>query len=226
MLTRVRLAPHRPPVSAVARRRHLVVPRPDRARGRGQTLVEFALVFPIFVMLLLSVVEFAFLFEATLATNFASRNAALMAAEAGANTLADCAILAQIEKDLGAPNSQANIQSVTIYRADRAGNAISGEQNVYARGGPMTCTGFTPSTVPYGPPSPATYPVGEYPTGGRCDVLAGCTTTRPIDSIGVKIVYRYRFVTPLKNLVGWLPGASAGYFDVTWSNVLRMEPVL
>ena len=106
--------------------------RPGWCTRGGQTLVEFALVFPIFMMLLMSVIEFAFIFNATLATNFASRNAAFVGAESGANTLADCAILAQVEQNLGAPNNPANIQSVTIYRADRAGNPVSGAQNVYA----------------------------------------------------------------------------------------------
>ena len=50
----------------------------------GQTLVEFALVFPMFFILFLGVIEFAFSFNAILAVNFASRNAALAAAEAGA----------------------------------------------------------------------------------------------------------------------------------------------
>lgn len=222
----MRFAPHRRWLSAVARWGHHITQRPSPARCRGQTLVEFALVFPLFIMLLMSVIEFAFLFHATLATNFASRNAALIAAESGANTLADCAILAQVEQDLGAPANQTNIQSVAIFRANRDGTPTSA-QNVYSRGGPKTCTGFTPSSVPYvGTPSPATYPVGEYPVGGRCDVLAGCSATRPLDSIGVKVVYRYHFVTPLANLVQWLPGAGAGYVDFTWSNVLRMEPVL
>jgi hypothetical protein len=69
----------------------------------------------------------------------------------------------------------------------------------------------------------------------RCDVLAGCcvavagcppTATIPMDSIGVKIVYRYYLHTPLRNLVNFLPGASLGYVDFSWSNVMRMEPNL
>ena len=206
--------------------------RPGRGnRETGQTLVEFALVFPLFLVLLMGVIEFAFMFNATLAVNFASRNASLTAAEAGSNTLADCAILAQIEQDIAAPLDKtktltSGIQSVTIYKADRAGNPIASAENVYARTSTMNCTGFTPSSVPYGSPSPNTYPMGEAPTGGRCDVLAGCSPTIPMDTIGVKIVYRYYFHTPVRNLVNFLPGASGGYVDFSWSNVMRMEPIL
>jgi uncharacterized protein (UPF0333 family) len=205
-------------------------PGPSRRRsdrGRGQTLVEFALLIPLFLILLMGVIEFAFMFNATLTINFASRNASLIGAESGSNTLADCAILAQIEKDIGAPLDKANIQSVTVYKADRAGKAVAAAQNVYTRTGTMTCTGYNPSSVPYAnPPSPNGYPMGEAPTGGRCDVLAGCSSTVPMDSIGVTIVYRYFFHTPLRNLVSFLPGASGGYLDFSWSNVMRMEPIL
>jgi Flp pilus assembly protein TadG len=204
--------------------------RPRAGRSRGQTLVEFALVFPLFVVLLMSVIEFAFMFNATLAVNFASRNASLIAAEAGSNTLADCAILAKIEEDIGAPLNKVNIRSVTIYKADRAGNLVVANQTVYSRTTvTMPCDGFTPSVVPYALGANG-YPMGE-PTSatswlGRCDVLAGCSATIPMDSIGVKIIYRYYFVTPLRNLVSFLPGASSGYIDFSWSNVMRMEPIL
>ena len=75
----------------------------------GQTLVEFALVFPMFFILFLGVIEFAFSFNAILAVNYASRNAALAAAEAGATTGADCVILGGIESDVAAPANHAKI---------------------------------------------------------------------------------------------------------------------
>ena len=200
--------------------------RHRQRRTSGQTLVEFALVFPLFITLLLGVIEFAFMFNATLAINLATRNASLIAAESGSNTLADCAILARIEHDITAPLNVSQIQAVTIYKADRAGNPISpAVQNVYSRSGSTSCVGYTPSTVPY-TLGAATYPMGEAPIGGRCDILAGCSTTIPMDSIGVRITYRYILKTPLSNLVSFLPGANAGYVDFTWSNVMRMEPTL
>jgi Flp pilus assembly protein TadG len=200
--------------------------RHPRRRTQGQTLVEFALVFPLFIVLLLGVIEFAFMFNATLAINFASRNASLIGAESGSNTLADCAILARVDHDITAPLNPAQIQTVTIYKADRAGNPVSpAVQNVYTRTGSMPCVGYTPSSVPY-TLGTATYPMGEAPVGGRCDILAGCSTSIPMDSIGVRITYRYVLKTPLSNLVAFLPGAAAGYVDFSWSNVMRMEPTL
>ena len=59
--------------------------RPAGRGSRGQSLVEFALVFPIFLLLLFGIIEFAFVFNAQLSLNYATRDAALIAAEAGNN---------------------------------------------------------------------------------------------------------------------------------------------
>ena len=74
--------------------------RPNRTirRGtdeRGQTLVEFALVFPIFFVLLMGMIEFGLVFNALLSINFASRDGSLIAAEAGNAVGSDCVILEQ-----------------------------------------------------------------------------------------------------------------------------------
>ena len=78
-------------------------------RSRGQTLVEFALVFPLFFTLFMGVVEFSFTFNAILSVTFASRNAALAAAEAGNADGADCVVLSGIENDIGAPADHARV---------------------------------------------------------------------------------------------------------------------
>ncbi len=58
---------------AALRRRH--------ERDKGQSLVEFAFVIPIFLVLLIGVIEFAFLMNANLSISYATRDAALVAAE-------------------------------------------------------------------------------------------------------------------------------------------------
>ena len=131
--------------------------------------MEFALILPLFLILLMGVIEFAFMFNATLAINFASRDASLIAAEAGSQSTADCAILARIERAIGAPLDKtkaatSGIQSVTIYKADRAGNPVAGVETVYDRTGSTACTGFTPSPMPYTLGING-YPMGEAPAG-------------------------------------------------------------
>jgi Flp pilus assembly protein TadG len=108
-------------MSLIRRRRG--VPSGNDRTAAGQTLVEFALVFPLFITLMLFIIEFAFVFSALLGVNYASRNAALSAAEAGNDILADCVILAEVEKSIGAPGNPASIQTVTIYRTDQSGSS-------------------------------------------------------------------------------------------------------
>jgi Flp pilus assembly protein TadG len=195
-----------------------------RRRERGQTLVEFALAFPIFWTVLLGVVEFAFAFNAVLSVNYASRNAALVAAEAGNALGADCVILLQVEQDITAPSSTNRVRRVDIYRTNRAGT-VQGTATTYVRNGgtPTNCTNTdgTPYTLPY------TRTANGYPEAGRCNVQAGCPAYSPlparsqVDVVGVKIEYDHAWVTPLHSFLGQGPN-----FAVDRSNAMRMEAVL
>lgn len=204
-------------------------PRSIGHRGRetsaGQTVVEFALVFPLFVMLLLGLIEFAFMFNALLAVNYGARDAALAAAEAGDAAGADCVILDWVERAITAPADTARIQSVEIYQAKPDGTIWPGtSKTVYTHGAPRTCTfpDGSVGSVPYGNPSPNGYPPSQ-----RCNYLGGCNgpgvTNHPtVDNVVVRITYTHLYVTPIKNFIGGGPGGLT--FDR--SSVMRMEPVL
>jgi Flp pilus assembly protein TadG len=216
----VRPAPHHPSTHSRTRSWRRATPRPGRAGSRGQTLVEFALVFTIFVTMLMGFLEFAFVFNALLSIGHATRDAALTAAEAGNNAAADCVILAQVEKDVSAPADPARITQVVIYRSDQNGAVYGGQQNVYTRTGSTSCTlsDGTTLTVPY-----TASGGGTYPPASRCNVQTGCGSGHPsVDTIGVKVTYQHTWVTPLANLVG-LGGTGT---TLTQSNAMRMEPVL
>ena len=199
--------------------------RSARRRAGGQTLVEFGLVFPIFVMLLLGLVEFSFVFNAVLAVNYSTRDAALAAAEAGDAGGADCIILEYADKAISAPADTARIQSVEIYQAKPDGTLWPGtSKTIYNRGAARSCTrpDGTIATVNYANPSP-----NGYPPSARCNLLGGCNgagvTNHPtVDNVVVKIVYRHTWVTPLQNFVG----GGAGGLTFDRSSVMRMEPVL
>lgn len=193
-------------------------------RTRGQALVEFALIFPIFITMVMGIIEFSFVFNALLSIGHATRDAALMGAEAGNSTAADCVILQQIENDVTAPAVAARITRVDIYETDSNGTPVSG-LTTYTRTGTTTCllpTGGTMS-VPYKLVSNG-YPAS--PTSIRCNVLAGCPGNTPasptVDTIAVKITYQHTWVTPLANLVS-LGGTGT---TLVQSNAMRMEPVL
>jgi hypothetical protein len=214
--------------------------RPGRRTGlgeRGQTLVEFALVFPLFLSVFIAVIEFAFLSNALLAVSFAARDASATAAEAcGDGTCgmwseypsADCHILATIERDITAPADPSLVESVSIYWTDINGHIAGSGAAVtrYERGGSTECNADG-DTVPY------TLVQDGYPQDQRCSILSGCPHIEAIDEdahdgldvIGVSITYDYHWRTPYSTIFGAFSGNDAG---VTLSRgaEMRMEPTL
>lgn len=189
------------------------------AGERGQSIVEFALALPIFVILFMGIIEFALAFNAVLDVNYSSRNAALLAAEAGNSAGADCVVLEAVDDDMAPAVVDASIQSVDIYWADGDGDQISGNVNHYTRGGTTTCNyaDGTSLSVPY------TLAIGGYLDYQRCSTLKGCGSGHAgLDNIGVTITYRHLWRTPMSAFIG---GTGSG-FTVVKSNATRMEPVL
>jgi hypothetical protein len=201
------------------------------ARETGQAIVEFALVFPIFIVLMLGTIEFAFAFNAVLSANYATRDASLVAAEAGSNAGADCLIIAQVLTDMNAPVDSSNVTQIIIYKANVVGGPVGGNYvaagNVWNRGGATDCS-------PYGGSAslPFTRATNNYPeglpnlttgVGGRCTYLNGCPSNslRRRDTIGVQVSYTYAWHTPLRNFVGLGSGLT-----VVRSNEMRAEPIL
>jgi Flp pilus assembly protein TadG len=188
--------------------------RPSRRGGRpasrGQTLVEFALVFPFFMVVLLAVIEFSFALNAVLAIDFASRDAALAAAEAGNADGADCSILQAINNSITAPANAGDITEVRIFKADANGKPL-GPMNIYAVSGAPTCAGLVYHRTTTG-----------YVDSTRCNELSGCKVQTTVDTIGVQITYVYAWHTPLHSLLA-LPGQG---YQMTKANAMRMEPVL
>ena len=192
-----------------------------RRAQSGVTLVEFAIVLPIFVTLLFAMIEFGVAFNAELAINRASQSAALIAGQAGPESDADCLILARIEQNLQPPLDKSKVLQVKIFRASTTGNGVLAS-SIYVRSGTTDCGTYS---VPYSATS------SGYPPSQRCNVLAGCPTLTParstVDKIGVQITYQYDGVTPLRNVLSLLPGS---HTNASWTfskqNESRMEPVL
>ena len=211
----------------------------SRRSTRGQTLVEFALVFPLFLTLLLGVIEFAFMFNAILSVQFAAQNAALIAAEigdvpgtAGNLAVADCAVLREIERDIGAPASSSQVGSVDIIWADPLTGASRGSgtttTTTYTRSGSSNCTypDGTTGTVPYSAPSPNNYPPTARcnfltPTTTHCPTTAGLSHTGGPDFIAVNITYTHIFKTPLGGFIQSVGGS----LTFSRTNAVRMEPI-
>ena len=198
--------------------------------NRGQSLVEFALVFPIFLVLLMSTIEFAFAFNAVLSANYATRDASLVGAEAGSNPGADCVIIAKVLGDMTPPVDASKISQIIIYRANSSGGPFTGNfttsGNVWSHSGSTNCSLYGGSaSLPFSLTA-TNYPEGlpnlTTGAGGRCDYINGCGGTRTRDTIGVQVSYTYVWHTPLSNFVPLPPNS----FTVVRSNEMRMEPIL
>jgi Flp pilus assembly protein TadG len=212
--------------SVRVRRTELVRTRSKSRPGSGQALVEFAIVLPLFLYLVMSLIEFMFVFNGVNGLNYATRNAALIAAEAGNQDGADCAVLRQVETDVSAPMIPASIQTVQIFRANRVGDPYGSQTQVYARTGSTTCTiEGTTFTVPYS----VTAAGSGYAPASRCNLVKGCPSLgrTELDTIGVRIDYVYTPHVPM--MVPWLGlflTIQDRQYILSRSNVMRMEPVL
>ena len=133
------------------RKPHL--PRLRRHHGdgeRGQGLVEFSLVLPIFMLLLLVMMEFGYAFNHKLTVGYASREGARTGASLAAGGVTSCAggndpakvdqqIVGAAQRILKSPGSDvrmADVTSIRIYKASSTGAQVGSNVDVwtYARG--------------------------------------------------------------------------------------------
>lgn len=187
------------------------------------------MVFPLFLVIFLGIIEFGFIFNGQLSLNYATRDAALVAAEAGSNASADCLILQQVDQDLSQPTDESRVITVHIFSADQTGHPVPGIEQTYTRGGSTTCGSLT---VPYA------LGTNAYPYNVRCSDLdrtscsSGTTSAgnTGVDIVGVRIDYGYRYITPLGSVFSML-GSGAPLWGgtgmtMTAANAMRMEPIL
>src|SRR2546429_1581376 len=137
---------------------------------KGQAIVEFAMLLPVLVLLLIGIIEFSLVWNSRNTVLFASRDGSMLAAEGGSLDGTDCVVLQRVDGDVVSPSAAVRIQQISIYWSDRNGDQIGSNQNVYTRTGSTSCTypDGTTITVPY------TLTTAGYPESARCSVLAGC----------------------------------------------------
>jgi Flp pilus assembly protein TadG len=197
-----------------------------RRRSRGQALVEFSLIIPVFLTVFFSIVEFSFLFTNYISVNYASHDAAQLAATYGNTQYADAAILQRIDNDISTPADPKKIVTVDIYWVDttqKDARPVSGHENIYTYDGgahdflmPDTTTHIS---LPF-----KTTSIGYLDTD-RCNynLGIGCSVLhQTVDTIGVKITYQYAWVTPFPQFV---TGSGSGP-TLSSINIMRLEPIL
>jgi hypothetical protein len=184
--------------------------------GRGQGLVEFALVLPIVAVLVVSVVEIGLIcVGAALAmgTNCGTPPTPGIPA-------VDAVIVGAAQRILKSPDSGVrlpDVEEIRIFRADAAGQEIPADVNHWEYAGP----GAGPDVDP----AAGTERIDFNPVG--TDAWPSCTRVNGgpsgPDSIGVTVRYKYSFVTPMGAVLDALSG---GNLDIVLSEttVMALNP--
>ena len=186
------------------------------ADKRGVSAVEFAMLLPVLVLLIIGLIEFSFVWNSRNTVLFASRDGSMLAAEGGSLDGTDCVVLKRIESDVVSPSSALRLQQVQIYWSDRNGDQIGANQNVYTRSGSTSCNYPDGSTITV----PYTLTTAGYLESARCSVLAGCGGSHTtVDTIGVRVTYQHFWLTSFVRFAG-------SSVTFTEASITRAEPQL
>jgi len=181
---------------------------------RGQGLVEFTIIVPVFVLLLLGMLEFGFVFDHTLTIQYASREGARVGSaladggKLGCDSV-DPMIIAAVTRVLKSPGSRVNIAEVPtirVFKADASGNEVVGLVNVwnYNAGTGL----YTQASVGWRDCTRKNF---------------GDKVTSP-DSIGVSLTYTYRFQTALGSVLRFFGGSGWSSLTVSDRTVMALNP--
>lgn len=198
--------------------RRRVARRPLRDPGRGQSLVEYAMTVPVFLLILLGMLEFGFAFSHHLTMEYSTREGARTGASLAngsdqvACAIVDDQVIAAVQRVLTGAGSQVSINrigEIRVYKADANGREL-GPVNVWTLGAGPTVEGVA-------------LKFRETSSGwnacGRKNLQVG--TSDRVDSIGVSITYDYDFVTPLGSLMGI---AGTAQLRMTDRTVMSLNP--
>ncbi len=195
-----------------------------RRRRSGQSLVEFAILLPLFMIVLFGMLEFGFAFSHHLTLEYASREGARIGAALGKGRDqaplpcdqtrpedVDELIIAAVQRVITSPGSQIPPDQVTqihIYKATSSGGETPGMVNVWVPGSGGTVDGtallFQPTIQPW----------------RACFRNILSATSNP-DSIGVSLFYNYRAITPLGS---FLRIAGAADLQISDRTIMALQP--
>ena len=209
----------------------LQVRRARRAGAQGQSLVEFSLIVPLFLLILFGMMEFGFIFSHDLTIEYATREGARAGAalangggtlgcgtgQSPNSTTVDPLIIAAVERVLQSPGSQvvvAHVSQIVIYKANpTTGADDQGLENVWK---------YQQGTIPNVDGQPLGF--GATSVGWQaCSRNNGPSGTNPPDSLGVSVTYTYNFVTPLASILGFFGGGTPT-LTVTDRTVMQLNP--
>lgn len=198
---------------------------------------------PVFLLLLLGMLEFGFIFDHTMTITYATREGARSGAAFANGPTMGCAtptttddvvdwyIIAAVQRVLDAPGSlvtSASVQNIKIYSAKADGTQITGKVNTWVPGvGPSVdssllkfkqqgATGWDScARVNVWTSVPPALP-------GCPGFIAGIGC--PPESIGVSISYNYTYVTPLGAAVGFFGPPGTSTLLISDRTVMALNP--
>jgi hypothetical protein len=202
-----------------------------RPRQRGQSLVEFAMVVIVAMMLLLGMVEFGYVFDHHLSIEYATREGARVGAALanGGGTMGcgtgqspnaanvDKQIIAAVQRVLKSPGSPvviSRVSEIRIYEATATG-AVNGSAfnrwtyNAPSGGGGPVVDGLA-----------LDFSLNGSAGWNACSRDNGSTP----DSLGVSVTYSYRLQTPLAGIVGAFGSPSTAQITITDKTVMALNP--
>jgi TadE-like protein len=207
--------------------------------ARGQSLVEFTLIIPVFLLILFGMIEFGFVFTHDLTVEYATREGARAgsALDNGGGTLGcgagqspnwttvDPLVIAAVERVLQSPGSQiviSHVSQIVIYSADNSGQPIAGTSDVWT---------YSPGAgpIPQGSTNHLNFVDSKYDPvpANNTDAWKACSRSNAspnIDSIGVSLTYTYTFQTPLASIARFFGGAGSGTLTLTDKTVMQLNP--
>jgi hypothetical protein len=200
--------------------------RSDRARG--QALVEFVVVVPIFLLLLTGMMEFGFAFSDRLTLGNATREGARVGASlvTGQSTACvgdpngvDNTIIASMQNILksgGSDVTLAHIINIKIYKATSTGAVSGGKVNTWT---------YTPGSGPDADPGPGVEKLDFSPSSTAWTACSRVDASSNPDSVGVSITYKYYLQTPLAGIMSLLGRTQAATITIVDTTVMAMNPI-
>ncbi len=194
---------------------------------RGQGLVEFTIVMPIFMVLLASMLEFGLAFSDRLTLGNATREGARIGAALVTGSDATCTgdpagvdttVIASVQNILKSGGSDvdlSHVNEILIYKAGTSGAQTGGFVNVWR---------YTPGSGPDADPGAGSEILDFSPSSVTWPACRRDNSAGNPDSIAISVDYSYRFRTPLGNLVTLIGGTQAGTLAIVDTTVMALNP--
>ncbi|MDA8238577.1 MAG: pilus assembly protein [Chloroflexi bacterium] len=191
--------------------------------ARGQALVEFTMLVPVFTLVLLGMLEFGFVFDHTLTIRYASREGARVgSALANGSASVPCAsvdqyVVAAVMRVLSSPGSRvhvADVPTIRIYKALASGDQSGSLVNVWT---------YSPGAGPVVDGKALDY-VQSSVAWSACSRINYEVSGAPPDSIGVSLTYTYRLETALGPVLRFFGGSGWSTITISDRSVMALNP--